>query len=89
MIRDNADDTDEFLFNNRTGTEALGVGALRDASIRQLRMVAVGVILAMPSTTPNSFGGQTLLDGGPLAPGNWTIERQISTYMLRSTRSYQ
>lgn len=89
IIRDTGNDLDEFLYNDPTGGEKLGVGALKDASMRQLRMVAVGLMLAMPSQTPNSFGGQTLLDGGPLAPGNWTIERQTSTYMLRSTRSYQ
>lgn len=88
-VSDTGTTTDEFLFNAPGATERLGTGYFLNASLSQLRMVALGLIIGQPSMDGNSAGGFRVLDGPNVANGQWLLERQVSKFMIRSTRSYE
>lgn len=89
IVRNTSNHLDEYLYNSTTATERLGAGVFLNVSRSQLRMVALGLAMGQQSGQPNSQGGSNLLDGPLLAPGKWLVENQVSTFTIRSTRTYQ
>lgn len=88
-ITDAGDNNDEYLYNWPSGTETLGTGFMTNATWSMLRMVAVGIMLGAPSTSPTSSSPMRLLDGPLVTQPTWLLESKISRYMVRSTRVFQ
>lgn len=89
QVSDTTNATDEFMYNAPGVNERLGVGFFLNASSSQLRMVALGLIIGTPSMEGNSGGGFRILDGPELEARGWLLERQVSKFMIRSTRIYE